>query len=273
LSTYDHPTIVIQGGGNGLGIARNLGQQGIDVYCVTSDRSDPAIFSKYCTGSMVVPGIETHPDTLKRSLQRLGTTLPHKGVIFPTGDLSVLTLSSLIHELDHYISFIPEKSIVETFVLKKQFYQSLRDHGVPHPRTLNPDDVTFDTIGRQLSLPVFIRPSHSRIFERTFRVPKGFIANTVSDVRGYLRLAEQHDIEVMLQEIIPGPTSNGYVIKGYFDQRSEPVILLASQKIRQPTLFSNACVFKSIPISYLAEFTDVYAPGNKCTKHGRQLRP
>jgi predicted ATP-grasp superfamily ATP-dependent carboligase len=254
-------------GGGGLGIARNLGSVGIDVYCLTSHRFDPAIFSKYCKGFAVVPGIAVDSEKLKTSLNILGKKLPRKGVIFPAGDNSVLTLSSIINELDNYISFIPDRKIVETLVLKKKFYKSLREHGVPHPLTLNTDETDLNEVEEKISLPVFIKPSHSSIFGDTFGGKKGFVANTLRELRSYLRLAEKHETDVMVQEIIPGPTSNEYVIRGYLDKRSEPVVLFANQKIRKSSMFSNPSAHKSIPISHLADQIDVVVDYLKSIKY------
>jgi D-aspartate ligase len=256
LPTYKNPAIIIEGGGNGLGIARNLGSVGIPVYCMTSNQFEPTIFSKYCTGFSVVPGIELDPERLKTSLNRLAKKLPRKGVLFPAGDTSVLTLSSIVTELDNYISFIPNKKIIETFVVKKEFYKSLREHGVPHPITLNTDEADLAVIEEKLSLPVFIRPSQSAVFDKIFG-NKGFVANTLGELRRYLQLAEKHETDVMIQEIIPGSTSNGFTIRGYFNKKSEPVVLFANQKIRKPSMFSNVSVMKSIPLSHLADFTDI----------------
>ena len=100
--------------GGRLGIARNLGSVGINVYCLTSDRFDPTILSKYCKGFSFVPGIDVDPERLKTSLKLLGKKLPRKGVLFPARDNSLLTLSSIINELDNHICVIPDRKIIET---------------------------------------------------------------------------------------------------------------------------------------------------------------
>ncbi len=145
---------------------------------MTGNRFEPAIYSKYCKGFSIVPGIESDPERLKTSLKLLEKKLPRKGVLFPTQDTSLLTLSSIIDELDNYISFIPDRETIETLVLKKKFYKSLRKHGVPHPMTLYTDDVDLVEIEEKMSLPVYIRPSNSAFFVKTFG-KKGFVAKTL----------------------------------------------------------------------------------------------
>jgi predicted ATP-grasp superfamily ATP-dependent carboligase len=160
-----------------------------------------------------------------------------------------------MNELNNYVSVISHRNTIETLVLKKNFYQSLDRHGVPHPVTLFTEETDFDGSEEDIAFPVFIRPSQSDIFAARFH-KKGFVANTRGELGRYLQLAEQHDLEVMIQEIIPGPTSNGYNIRGYFNQSSKPLVLFASQKIRQPSMFSDNCVKRSIPISQVRDACD-----------------
>ena len=46
---WHNPAVVIGGTENGLGVIRNLGRNGVDVYCVLDDK-DVAFYSKYCRG-------------------------------------------------------------------------------------------------------------------------------------------------------------------------------------------------------------------------------
>ena len=140
-------------------------------------------------------------------------------------------------------------------VHKTKFYRSLREWRIPHPLTLYPDEVSMQEMKQQLSFPVYIRPDRSHEFVERFN-RKGFVAYTILELHRYLRLVEKEGIDVMVQEIIPGPTTNGYTIRGYLDKRSEPLVLFANQKIRQPSTFSNNCVKVSIPISQVADFCD-----------------
>jgi predicted ATP-grasp superfamily ATP-dependent carboligase len=57
----------------------------------------------------------------------------------------------------------------------------------------------------------------------------------------------------MLQEIIPGPTRNLYHLRGYFSRDGRPIVLLASHKLRQPTMFSDNTALVSIPLRDLSD--------------------
>jgi predicted ATP-grasp superfamily ATP-dependent carboligase len=253
-------------GSNGLGIARNLGSRGIDVYCITSNPYALMIHSKYCREFALIPGIEREPDKIKKVLKKLGEKLPNKGVIFPTGDNALLSLSTITHELDNYLTFIPSKTTIETLVIKRKFYRSLEANNVPHPLTLYTDENNVKDIESEISYPVYIRPSVAPIFTKIFG-GKGFSAKTPAELRKRLQQVEKHNIDVMIQEIITGPTSNGYTIRGYFDKNSNPLTLIAVQKIRQLSMFADNCVSVSVSLSQVADFCDTIVGHLKSLKY------
>jgi predicted ATP-grasp superfamily ATP-dependent carboligase len=253
LRKYRNPVLIIGGGsGNGLGIARNLGSLGIDVFCFTSNPYELTISSRYCTGFALIPEIEKNKEKLLKALQHFKANLKEKCVLFPTTDMALLTLSSIIDELDSYLTYIPTRKNIEICVIKKNFYKSLQAHGVPYPNTYYPEEEKIEDIIPRISFPVYVRPSISQIFADTFR-RKGFIANTQEELEKYIQIAQNHKIEVMVQEIIHGPTKNGYLLRGYCGKNSRIVALMANQKIRQPSMFSIANIVKTIPLSHISK--------------------
>jgi predicted ATP-grasp superfamily ATP-dependent carboligase len=252
LSTYSNPVITIGGGTNGLGIARNLGKLNIDVFCLTSNPYELMLNSKYCKGFAFIPNIEKDKNKLLKILNHFEKNLSEKCVLFPTSDSSLLTFSSIADELNAYVTCIPNKKIIETCVLKNNFYKSLETYNVPHPTTFFLDEEKLEDILPKLTFPVYIRPSMSQSFADIFG-KKGFVARTKQEVLHYIKVAKKHEIEVMIQDIIPGPTQNGYVLRGYIDKKSRLLGIMADQKIRQSTMFSNNAVKHSIPLSYMIQ--------------------
>jgi predicted ATP-grasp superfamily ATP-dependent carboligase len=247
------PAIVIgSGSANGLGITQNLGRQGIPVYCVTSNPSEITCKSRYCDGTVIVHNVEEDANTLERVLTQLAHHIPERSVLFPTSDTTVLLLAKIQRDLEHFVTFIPEYSVVETLVIKTRFYPSLQRYGVPHPQTFSPEDTPLDAIMQRLSFPMYIRPAQSLLFAQHFR-HKGFVVHNQEELHTFLAIAEQARVDVLVQEVIPGPTSEGYILQGYFNQQSQPIVIVAAQKLRQPTMFSNQSVQVSIPPSSIAE--------------------
>lgn len=247
--TTTSPALVIGGGSaNSLGITRNLGNLGIPVYCLTGNPHEITCFSKYCAGAMIVPDVERRPVILQRVLQAFQRRHCGQAVLFPTTDDAVLSLSTLRDTIPPFVTFIPPRHVVETLVMKTRFYPSLQQHGVPHPRTWTTNTESLHDALHTVEFPVYIRPSESLRFSTQFR-RKGFQANTPHELRQYLKLVTAHNIEVLVQEIIPGPTSNLHGIRGYLDQHSQPLAVMADQKIHQPSMFANNSVKRSIPLT------------------------
>jgi predicted ATP-grasp superfamily ATP-dependent carboligase len=226
LTALSAPAIIIGGGSvNGLGIARNLGSLGIPVYCVTSNPHELTRYSAFCQGFMLVPNVEKDPQTLRLALRQLARRFQEPGVLFPTTDTALLTMSRVRH-----------------------FYQSLQRYGVPHPRTIDLHTANIAEAVRCLGLPLYLRPTQSLLFHRQFGV-KGFHAHTRHDISRYLKLATEHKLDMLMQQIISGPAHFGYTLRGYIDQHSRLIAIMATQKIRQPHMFTNISIKRSIPIT------------------------
>ena len=59
-----------------------------------------AIYSKYCKGYFVCPGVENDLQRLNAFLRAFEKRLTGKAVLFPTSDISVLNVSKLFDEMD-----------------------------------------------------------------------------------------------------------------------------------------------------------------------------
>jgi predicted ATP-grasp superfamily ATP-dependent carboligase len=178
-------------------------------------------------------------------------------VLFPTTDTTVLTLSRIQPELDGYAYVIPDPNTVETMVVKSKFYASLRGSGIAYPLTFDPEMVSLDTICQKLTFPMFIRPVQSQVFLEHFR-GKGFVATSRSSLQYYLDLARRYHVLVLVQQIITGPTANGYIFRGYISRQGTPQVEFAAQKVLQPHMFANPSITITIPLTYLAKFIEPF---------------
>jgi predicted ATP-grasp superfamily ATP-dependent carboligase len=222
------------------------------VYTVTSNPDELSRFSKYSAGATIVSNVEQDSAILFSVLQQLRRHLSTTGVLFPTTDTMLLTVAKIQDQLTPYLMNIPSRAVIETMVIKTRFYPSVRSAGIPHPRTLLPDEIDLATIEQQVNFPVFLRPAQSLLFHKHFH-KKGFVARNLHEVRTFLQITQRHQLEMMIQEIIPGATTQGYTVRGYFDRQSRPKVLFVTQKIRQPHMFSNNCVKMSVPITQIKD--------------------
>lgn len=251
MKKFKVPAIVFGGDINGLAVVRNLGRNGVTVYCIV-DRKDPVTYSRFCKKYYIIPHIEESKFTLRKLLAKIEKNLNDYAVLFPTSDLYSLHLSYLKDELEgSYFVPLASYEVVKTLVNKKEFYQSLSKYSVPHPTTFfpeSPEDVK--RISKEMEYPVFIKPSVSQIFSYKFD-KKGFVANSEKDLMRYYLLAAKHNIDVVFQEVIPGlAAKNIFGIEGYFDKNHYPKAFFAYCRLRGwPPVFGNTCLRESISIS------------------------
>lgn len=256
MEKFGDPVIVLGGGLTGLGLVRTLGRRGIDVYLVV-DRKDEVVFSKYCKGSFVASGMRYNREILKKLLRKIGRSLSRRVVVYPTSDLDALNLSELKDDLSDDCHFVVgDKEPVKVLVNKSKFYKALDRSGIDYPVTYFPEDMEdARRIGAKITYPIFIRPSITQLFNEILSIgTKGFIAYSSRELMEYYRSATRYGIEVMFQEIIPGPPSNSYQLEGYYNMDHRPTVLFARQRLRiWPLDFGNTTLCVSIPLAKLAK--------------------
>jgi hypothetical protein len=78
---------------------------------------------------------------LLQCLLDLGRTLPAKGVLFPSGDISLDLVSEQRDVLREYFEFIlPDQEVMRLVLNKKTFYHFAKQHGFLIPTTYFPRD-------------------------------------------------------------------------------------------------------------------------------------
>ena len=256
---FPNPVVVIGTGQTPLGVARALGRHGIDVFAVSKKR-DPVVFSKYCKRSFTTNETRLHKGILKRLLIEIGKSLSKRAVVYPTSDMDALNLAELKNELsDDYFFVVGDKEAVETLVNKKKFYRVLSSVGIAHPQTYFPENVKeAHKLATELNYPTFVRPAITQLFSWGFpKSGKGFVAYSPRELADYYCLATQHGIDVMFQEIVPGPPTNSYQIEGYYNSEYNPLVLFARQRLRiWPPDFGNTTLCVSTPMVNLSEEKD-----------------
>ena len=163
------PAIIFGGGITGLGIARNLGKNGINVNCVV-EGIDGAIFSKFCKKKFLIPNFRESKDRVRYFLKEFSKRNSTRAVIFATDDASTLLLSNLQSEIkDDYYFVLPPLKIAEELILKRNFYNSLTKNEVLHPRVILPSSSNeVISAGKQINYPILIKPSISSYFSKIF---------------------------------------------------------------------------------------------------------
>ena len=256
MSSKKTPAIVLGGGITGLSVIRNLGINGVDVYCV-ADQVDCAMYSKFCKKHFIIPHIQTNRALLKNFLQDIESTI-NSAVVFPTSDLFSLNLASIKNEIsDTYFPVVPEAKTLRNIVKKDAFYKSLNAFDLPHPTTFYPKSIRdVEELSSTIQYPLIIKPVLSQVFYNKFR-RKIFRAYSAQDLLNKFQLAVREHMPVIIQEIIPGPEDGNYSIVGCFEKNHNPNALFACHRLRGwPKDFGNSSYVESSSLSELKTIKD-----------------
>jgi len=258
MREFRNPAIVLGGGAStGLGAIRSLGRAGVTVYHIEEEKT-VAKYSKYCKKYFISPRISHNKSKLKRVLLKLQHQIRDTAVLFPAADSYAFLLSDLINELAGFYLPIAKKEVMEILINKRRFYESLMKKNIPHPSTHFPENIeNLRKIGKEISYPIFIKPYISQTFAKRFR-RKGFVANSEGELLRYLAFLRRESVDVMIQEIIPGPPTNHIFLDGYLDKDSDPKAFFVRRRLRMwPLAFGNSSLCISVQASEMASLKEM----------------
>jgi D-aspartate ligase len=250
-----HPAVVLGLGQNGLATVRALARQGVPVIGVDANLRQPTARTRLCCK---VACTDFRGEGLLQCLLDLGRTLPAKGVLFPSGDISLELVSERREALSAYFDFIlPEKEVMRLVLNKKTFYHFARQNGFLIPDTYFPrDEPEVAELSHGLRFPCILKPFQpDAAWRRQFPDVKLFEASSRQELlRHYRALCHLHP-EFLIQEVIPGPDSSLAFSLTFFDgQRS--LGMFTGRKLRQfPPFYGTSCLAESWPNPWVAEET------------------
>jgi D-aspartate ligase len=249
-----NPAIVLGMSGNGLAVARALGEQGVRVIGVDHDPRMPGMYSRYLFRKAVCP----RPDSprLLNFLTSIGKEFPAKCVIFSTADEYLVPLSEARDQLlEQFIYLLPSREIVSCLLDKAATAIFAKEHGLPHPRTEVVSTIDeLDAAIEKVGLPCFFKPIISHEWSRSQNV-KGFEAQTVEQCHEFFRKIQSTRHKILLQEVVPGGDGNIYEYMIYCDRESKVLAHFTLRKIRQyPPHFGIACLSESLFIENVINF-------------------
>ena len=233
LSSRTHAGVVVTTGvtANALGIIRSFGRRGIPVVYIDSSPSSIARHSRYINRRLTYIKTNDAESDLIALLKDFGKQ--NQGMmIIPIGDEDVLALAKHREELEPFYHIpVPEYETVQNLVNKKRFYRMLVEMQIPHPKTYFPESLTeLVSIGKKVAYPYIIKPTYSIPFQEEFG-RKVFHVKYPKDLALAADRLRYKDLEVMIQEIIPGREI--YAFFTYFNKSSEPLAICGWDKIRQ----------------------------------------
>jgi D-aspartate ligase len=217
---------------NSLGVIRGFGRLNIPVVYLDSKVRSISRYSRYISQRLKCPGFRKSETEFIKVLLDFGQQIDNKMVIIPAGDWDVLALSKYKKELEpFYYLPVPGYEIVHKLVNKKLFYKMLAEMKVAHPRTYFPEDTDeLASMGQEIVYPYIIKPAYSLPFQDAFH-KKCFVVNSPQGLERAVGRLKGKNLEVMIQEIIPGRESF-YEFYTYFNRESEPLAICGWDKVR-----------------------------------------
>jgi predicted ATP-grasp superfamily ATP-dependent carboligase len=242
------PVAVVLGlGQNGMATARALGRASIPVLGVDTDLEQPGARTRYAVKVPCRDFVSGGPG-LVDTLVEIGRALPHRGVLFPSGDLNQSVVSEEREALAPYYHIaLPPKAVNRMFLNKKSFYQFAMERGFPLPQTVFPADREhLDRVADGFKYPVLIKPFQPNAEWRKTFDTRLFVADTPDVLRAlYDRLARVHE-DLIVQEYMPGPDSELWWGVTYLDATGRPLATWTGRKLRQyPRRFGTATLAES----------------------------
>src|SRR5262249_32012647 len=139
---------------------------------------------------------------------------------------------------------------VATLLDKGRFAAAMRDLGLPHPRTECVGPADTDLFRQRWVLEsAFLKPRDSEAFRTRFGV-KARRFGTVAEATSLVVEAAQTGLRRVLQEYVPGPPTNHYMIEGFVDRRGPARACFPRQRLRMhPIDFGDSVFMVSVPLS------------------------
>jgi predicted ATP-grasp superfamily ATP-dependent carboligase len=252
---FVHPAIVLGLGQNGLATVRALARQGISVIGVDGNLRQPTAHTRLC---QKVVCRDFRGEGLLQCLLELGRTLPAKGVLFPSGDISLELISERREVLNAYYLFaLPAKEVIRLALNKREFYRFAKQRGYLVPLTAFPrDEAEVEEVSREIPYPCLLKPFQpDASWRQRFPDVKAFEVASPQDLMRYYRALRRLHPEILVQEVIPGPDSRLFFSLTYFDGQ-RVLGMFTGRKLRQfPPYYGTSCMAESIWNPWVAEET------------------
>jgi predicted ATP-grasp superfamily ATP-dependent carboligase len=231
----------------GLGVVRSLGREGISVVGADFKPDAPGLKSTYCR-SLLTPNPVRRPEELLDMLLREGKKLSRRAVLYPASDPYILFVSRFRKALSEYFLFaLPSEGVIECILDKDKQYELAKRIGIPCPRSFHPRSLDeIKLIEGQIEYPALVKPCHAHLWQERF-ASKGLKVNSQEQLLQKHAEVFEAGLEVMVQEIIPGPTPNIVGVDTYASEEGDAIAVFVTRKVRQyPVEFGVGTCLESI---------------------------
>lgn len=242
---------------------RALGRKGIPVTCLFG-RGHRDQYAPVVRASRYISTLHTFDETeyeanLVQCLRDLGKRSSRKAVLYPASDLDMIIISGHRHSLeDYYHLLMPPHALLMNLLNKDWFYPFAAERGIPVPRSLHVSrPAEIEAAARKLDFPCIVKPAwRDEAWQAYYGNQKVLIAQDAEELRLLCGSLHERHYEMTVQEIIPGPEPNIVCSFTYLNERSEPLGIFTSRKVRQfPPHFGNSSLVQQVYDQTVVELT------------------
>lgn len=219
---------------NGLSVVRSLGRRGISVIALECKKPSGTPYSRYIR-KLVCVGHEPSKDRLLETILNIGKQHGAPMFLLPTNDFFALFVAEHRKELSRYFSFtVADYKLLESVTNKRLLHQIVEKHNIPHPEAFFVANAEqLNSILAKVKYPCYLKPVYSHIFRRKYTSVKVLTVENEAELLSYWKETSALNIEVMIQEIIPGGDDTLFEVAAFFDNLSRPIAICTARKIRQ----------------------------------------
>jgi len=199
------PVLLLGGAENSLAVARHLGSRGITVRA-SGEAGCWAMRSRYCRERFPIPpGLPAGEYWRELMLTRANGHLRNH-VVFACNDEAIEFLADYRDKLEEHClldDFVPELHLA--MLDKMRTLELAREAGVPVPNFWKIESLAdIERIRDEVVFPVMVKPIHSHKFVRVLGRKLFIVQSDFDDLAEKIRIAQEHDLEVMVVEMVPG---------------------------------------------------------------------
>jgi predicted ATP-grasp superfamily ATP-dependent carboligase len=242
---------------------RSLGRKGVPIVAVFGQGS-LARYAPVVRSSRFISDTHTFDDSdyersLVSCLRDIGKSHGRKSVLFPTSDEDMIIVSAHRDALQEYYHLLmPSHELLSILLNKHCFYPFAEARGIPIPRTFRIDSLAdIEHIARKVAYPCIIKPAwRNEAWQTRFGNRKVIISNGPEELRANFRSLDDQFKGLTVQEVVHGDESNIVCSFTFLDERSEPLGIFISKKIRQfPPHFGNSSLVQRVSEPKVLELT------------------
>ena len=217
-----------------MDLVRPLGLAGIKCAIVARPGS-PKRYSRFVSHVVDWADPWKQPDELLERLLRFGTAQGNRPILYYEGDWDLLLVSRRRDRLAKVFRFVlPDATLVEDLVDKDRFRALAERLSLPVPRSrpISPQHAEPDDL--DLRFPLIVKPLTRQMatWDGLAEGAKALEVQAPADLRRVWGILARADVDILAQELIPGPET---LIESYHvsvDEEGETVAEFTGKKIR-----------------------------------------